>query len=85
MAVGHRPTFVCRPGQNKGGYRIVALAGAPVFVFFGIIDRPRPYAVVVNGNGAITITNTDSQAIGLRQVTDADLATWAALPAIQRG
>ena len=75
-------TFVCQPGLNQGGYRIVVLDGDPVFVYFGIIDRPFPYAVGVNGNGAITITNSFSQTISLEQVTNADPATWAALPAI---
>ena len=61
-----------------------AIDGDPVFVFFGIIDVPRPYAVGVNGDGAITIEGLpDPDAPTLQQVTNADPATWAALPASQ--
>lgn len=54
-----------------------------MFVYFGITDRTRPYAVGINGDGAITITNSFSQAITLQQITNAEPATWAALPTIQ--
>ena len=75
--------FECDPGFNQGKYRIAVIGGDPVFVYFGIIDRPRPYAVGINGDGAITITNSLSQAITRQQITNAEPATWAALPTIQ--
>jgi hypothetical protein len=66
-------------------YRIRVIDGDPVFVYFGIVDAPRPYAARVNGDGAITITNTVTQNIALRQIVNAEPATWAALPTIEQG
>jgi hypothetical protein len=55
-----------------------------VFVHFGIIDVARPYAVGVNGHGAITIYGLPApDAPTLQQVVNADPATWAALPTSQ--
>jgi hypothetical protein len=75
--------FECDPGFNQGRYRIAVIGGDPVFVYLGIIDRPRPYAVGVNGDGAITITNSFNKSVTLQQITNADPDTWAALPNIQ--
>lgn len=75
--------FECDTGFNEGRYRIAVIGGDAVFVYFGIIDRPRPYAVGMNGDGAITITNSISQTITFQDITEADPATWAALPSIQ--
>jgi hypothetical protein len=77
-------TFQCQTDFNQGIYRIRAIDGDPVWVYFGIIDAPRPYAVGVNGDGAITITNTVTHTITLQQVTNAEPATWSALPAIEQ-
>ena len=77
-------TFQCQADFNQGIYRIRTFDGDPVWVYFGIIDAPPPYAVGVNGDGAITITNTVSPTITLQQVTNADDATWAALPNIEQ-
>ena len=82
---GTATTFQCQADFNQGTYRIRTIDGDPVFVYFGIVDAPRPYAVGVNGDGAITITNTVSQNIALQEVTNADPATWAALPTIEQG
>ena len=76
-------TFQCEPADNQGGYRIQIIDGDPVFVYFGIIDAPRPYSVGSNGDGAITIWSIrSSPSITLEQVVNADPATWAALPTI---
>lgn len=62
-------------------YSIDVLQGDPVYVYFGILDRPRPYAVGVNGGGAITITAPrTTELITLADITNADSATWDALP-----
>ena len=47
--------FECRVVTSQYVYRVRVIDGDPVFVHFGIIDVPRPYAVAVNGDGAITI------------------------------
>jgi hypothetical protein len=77
-------TFQCVADVNQSIYRIRTLAGDPVWVYFGIIDAPPPYAVGVNGDGAITITGPANRTVALQQVTNADDATWAALPTIQQ-
>ena len=60
------------PGQATG-YRVRAISGDPVYVYFGIVDVSRPYAVGVNGTGAITIEGTPGPtAPTLQQVTNAD-------------
>ena len=75
--------FQCRTEPNQGIYHIDVVQGDPVFVYFGVLDRPRPYFVGVNGSGAITIDGyRDNTAITLDDITDADPATWEALPAI---
>ena len=67
------------PGQATG-YRVRAISGDPVYVYFGIVDVSRPYAVGVNGTGAITIEGTPGPtAPTLQQVTNADPATWTQL------
>ena len=77
--------FQCQTGVNQGVYRIRVIDGDAVFVYFGIVDVPRPYAVGVNGDGATTIENALNQtAITIQQVVNADPATWAALPAIKQ-
>ena len=67
--------FECDPGSNQGRYRVAVIGGDPVFVYLGIIDRPRPYAVGVNGDGAVTITNSFNESITLQQITNAAPAT----------
>jgi hypothetical protein len=76
--------FECDTGFNEGRNRIAVISGDPVFVYFGIIDRPRPYAVGSNGDGAITITNSITQTITIQDITETEPATWAALPSIQQ-
>ena len=50
-------------------------------MLFRSLDGDRAYAVGVNGGGAITIEGgTGELGPTLADVTDADLATWAALP-----
>jgi hypothetical protein len=54
-----------------------AISGDPVYVYFGIVDARRPYAVGVNGNGAITIEGTAGPgAPTIDQVTNADQNNW---------
>jgi hypothetical protein len=77
-------TFQCVADVNQGIYRIRTLDGDPVWVYVGIIDAPPPYAVGVNGDGAITITGPASRTVALQQVTDADDATWSELPTIEQ-
>ena len=78
---GTTTLFQCEAPDTGATYRVRAIAGDPVYVYFGIIDVPRPYAVGVNGGGAITIEGgTGELGPTLADVTDADLATWAALP-----
>ena len=73
--------FECRAVTSQYIYRVRVIDGDPVFVHFGIIDVPRPYAVGVNGDGAITIYGLPApDAPTLQQVVNADPATWAALP-----
>ena len=73
--------FECRVVTSQYVYRVRAVDGDPVFVAFGIIDVPRPYAVGVNGDGVITIYGLpDPKAPTLQQVVNADPTTWAALP-----
>jgi hypothetical protein len=73
--------FECRLVTSQYVYRVRVIDGDPVFVAFGIIDVPRPYAVGVNGDGVITIYGLpDPNAPTLQQVVNADPATWAALP-----
>jgi len=64
-------------------YRVDVLEGDPLFVYLGVLDRPRPYAVGVNGSGAITITaGGSSPELTLDDITNADPATWDALPEV---
>ena len=80
---GRVATFECQPGDDQGGYRIQVIDGDPVFVYFGIIDAPRPYTVGGNGDGVITVWSArNSPSITLEQVVNADPATWASLPTI---
>lgn len=73
--------FECMTDPEGDVYSIDVLQGDPVYVYFGILDRPRPYAVGVNGGGAITITAPrTTELITLADITNADSATWDALP-----
>ena len=75
--------FQCSTEPNQGIYHIDVVQGDPVFVYFGVLDRPHPYAVGVNGSGAITIFGSvANRALTLTDITDADPATWDALPEI---
>ena len=75
--------FQCSTVSNQGIYHIDVLQGDPVYVYFGVLDRPRPYAVGVNGSGAIMVDGTQgNRAIILDDVTNADPATWESLPVI---
>jgi hypothetical protein len=76
--------FRCEPAPNHGAYRINTIDGDPTLVYFSILDRPRPYAVGVNGSGAITIEGfgTD-RAVRLADVVDAPEATWAKVPTVR--
>lgn len=75
--------FQCSTEPNQGIYHIDVVQGDPVFVYFGVLDRPRPYTVGVNGSGAITILGAfTNRALTLTDITDADPATWDALPEI---
>lgn len=74
--------FQCATVPNAGIYHVDVVMGDPVYVYFGIIDRPRPYATAVNGTGAIVIDGPVERAITPTMVTDADPATWDAIPAV---
>jgi len=75
--------FQCATEPNQGIFHVDVVQGDPVFVYFGVLDRPRPYAVGANGNGAITIdASLGSTALTLDDIINADPATWEALPAI---
>ena len=74
--------FQCSTGPNHGIYHVDAVAGDPVYVYFGIIDRPRPYAIAVNGSGALAIDGPAERAITPAMIVNADTTTWNALPAI---
>jgi hypothetical protein len=74
--------FQCSIGPNHGIYHIDAVSGDPVYVYFGIIDRPRPYAIAVNGSGALAIDGPSERAITSGMIVNADSTTWNALPAI---
>ena len=82
LIAAHPPRLPCISGTTEYYYRVRAIEGDPVFVYFGIIDAPRPYAVGVNGDGALTIQGglaTASEPT-LQDVTNADPTTWAAIP-----
>lgn len=74
--------FQCSTTPNAGIYHVDVLSGDPVYVYFGIIDRPRPYVVAVNGSGAIAIDGPADRAITPAMVTNADPGTWDAIPAV---
>lgn len=74
--------FQCSIGPNHGIYHVDALDGDPVYVYFGIIDRPHPYAVAVNGSGALVIDGPAERVITPAMVGNADPTTWQAVPAI---
>lgn len=75
--------FQCATTPNAGIYHVDAVMGDPVYVYFGIIDRPRPYVVAVNGSGAIVIDGPAERTITPAMVTNADPATWDAIPAVE--
>lgn len=79
---GSTTLFQCISGTTGYVYRVRAIEGDPVFVYFGIIDARRPNAVGVNGDGALTIEGGLAAASGptLQDVTNADPTTWAAIP-----
>ena len=62
-------------------HSIDVLQGDPTYVYVGLLDRPYPYAVDINGSGAITITALGTaQLITLADIINADPATWDAIP-----
>ncbi len=71
--------FQCTITPNTGIYRVDAMMGDPLCVYFGIIDRPRPYAAAVNGTGALVINGPADRAITPTMVINADPETWNAL------
>lgn len=73
--------FQCTSAANDGVYYIDSVQGDPVFVYLGILDRSRPYAVGVNGDGVITIDG-GNKSLSLDDIVQADQATWDALPEI---
>ena len=74
--------FQCITAPNAGIYHVDAVMGDPVAVYFGVIDRPRPYVIAVNGTGALAIDGPAERAITPEMVTNADSATWDAIRAI---
>lgn len=74
--------FQCTTAPNAGIYHVDAVMGDPVAVYFGVIDRPRPYVIAVNGSGALAIDGPAERAITPAMVTNADPATWDAIRAI---
>lgn len=74
--------FQCTTAPNAGTYHIDAVMGDPVAVYFGVLDRPRPYFIAVNGSGALTIDGPTERAIRPAMVINADTATWDAIRAI---
>ena len=81
---GTTTMFQCQVASTEAIYRVQAIAGDPTYVYFGIIDVNRPYAVGPNGPGAITIEGgTDSSGPTVEQVVDADPTTWASLPLLR--
>ncbi len=75
----------CTTEPEGNNYGIDVLRGDPLYVYFGILDRPWPYAVGINGSGAITITGLGSaRRITLADVINADQATWDELPGVSR-
>jgi hypothetical protein len=78
-------TFQCQTSGGQHIYRIHAIGGDPVSVYFGILDGPRPYSVGANGSGAITIYGVqDPAAPALQQVTNADRAGGESNPTAWR-
>jgi hypothetical protein len=77
---GSGARFQCSTEPNKGIYWVDVLQGDPVVIYFGIIDRPRPYVVGLNGDGALLITGllTDER-LTLDDITNADQAAWDAI------
>jgi hypothetical protein len=76
--------YRCEPVKNKGAYRINAIYGDPTLVYFSILDRPRPYAVGVDGTGALTIENyTKDRVLELSDIVNAPAATWAQVPTVR--
>lgn len=74
--------FQCSTAPNAGIYHVDAVMGDPVAVYFGVIDRPRPYVIAMNGSGALAIDGPAENAITPAMVTNADPATWDAIRAI---
>ena len=74
--------FQCTTSPNTRIYHVDAVLGDPVAVYFGVIDRPRPYVIAVNGTGAIAIDGPAERAITPAMVTNANTATWDAIRAI---
>ena len=73
--------FECTTKPAGDVYRIDVMSGDPLYVYVGILDRPHPYTVGVNGSGAITVTTVDATPqIKLTDIVNADQATWEALP-----
>ena len=76
--------YRCEPVPNKGAYRINTIDGDPTLVYFSILDRPRPYAVGVNGTGALTIENyTTNHVLELSDIVNAPVADWSRVPTVK--
>jgi hypothetical protein len=64
-------------------YRVDAEMGDPVAVYVSVIDRPRAYAIAVNGTGALAIGGPEAERlITIGMIVNADQTTWDALPEI---
>ena len=74
--------FQCTTAPNAGIYHVDAVMGDLVAVYFGVLDRPRPYVIAVNGTGAIAIDGPAERAITPAMVTNAETATWDTIRAI---
>ena len=80
-ASGHMTRFECMTDPEGDVYSIDVLEGDPLYVYVGLLDRPHPYAVGINGSGAITVTALGTaRLITLADIINADTATWGALP-----
>ena len=76
--------YRCEPVKNKGAYRINVIYGDPTLVYFSVLDRPRPYAVGVNGAGALTIENyTNDHVLKLSDIVNAPEPEWARVPSVK--
>jgi hypothetical protein len=76
--------YRCEPVPNQGAYRINTIDGDPTLVYFSILDRPRPYAVGVNGAGALTIESySTDHGLKLSDIVNAPDPEWARVPSVK--